>query len=323
VPRAKASKVKAQTNRAPQPAVEIPATAGEQALVDRYYAMAEELNGRGSMELAVPFYRQTIALLMAERDQLRALPSSPAPALLSASADVDGVLAAAASVDNALPEAELLRQLKALEEELSEHNHQEVAAAMQVLRDQWGQPHPQLLALEAKLHLLGGALAAARSCFEQAFALNGTCVRLRLNTGAARLADGDVSAALEVLRPLIEELDELEALGGSGTFWNNLTLAELAAEHSERAVAALQQWLRHAPHTLHLEAWLEQAESLQQAGRTEVALALLQALAEGGTPEQRRAVLPALADLFAPDIQLKTLHAHADRPGPGVRSNRL
>lgn len=298
MPRAKASKVKAKPKRAPQPAAEMPAAADEKALVDRYYAMAEELNGRGSMELAVPFYRQTIALLLAERDQLRALASSPAPGVLPASADVDGVLAAAASVDSALPEAELLRQLTALEEELSEYNHQEVAAAMQVLRDQWGQAHPQLLGLEAKLHLLEGDLEAARTCFEQALALDGTCVRLRLNTGAARLADGDLSAALELLRPLTEELEELEALGASGSFWNNLARAELAAEHTERAVAAVQQWLCHAPHTLDLEAWLEQAQALQQAGLTEGALALLQALADGGTPEQRSAVLPALADLL-------------------------
>ena len=58
VPRAKASKAKAaKPKRAPEPVVDLPLGHSEQALVDRYYAMAEELNGRGSMELAVPFYR--------------------------------------------------------------------------------------------------------------------------------------------------------------------------------------------------------------------------------------------------------------------------
>lgn len=298
VPRAKASKAKAaKPKRAPEPAAELPVGPSEQALVDRYYAMAEELNGRGSMELAVPFYRQTIALLLAEREQLRTL-TGQATEALQASADVDGVMAAAASLDSALPEAELLRQLAALEEELSEHNRQEVTAALEVLQEQWGQPHPQLLALQAKLRLLDGELAAARICFEQALALDGSCIRLRLNTGAARLADGDAQPALEMLRPLVRDLEALEALGATGSFWNNLTRAELAADDSERAAAALQQWLQHAPHTLEIEAWLELAQDLNQSGRAELALALLQVLADESRSEQRRMVLPVLAELL-------------------------
>jgi tetratricopeptide (TPR) repeat protein len=295
VPRAKASKAKAATPKRAEEMPASPSAGGEQALVDRYHAMAEELNGRGAMELAVPFYRQTIALLLAEREQLRSLAGAEAPGALQASADVDGVLAAAAVVDSAMPEPELLRQLTALEEELTEHNHREVAAALQVLQEQWGQPHPQLLALEAKLQLLEGELEEARSCFEQALALDGGCVRLRLNTGAARLADGDVPAALELLRPLTNEIEALAARGALSSFWNNLARAELAAGQSELAAAALQQWLHHAPHTLELECWLEQAQALHQAGRGDAALLLLKALADGGTPEQRRQVLPELA----------------------------
>ena len=299
VPRAKASKAKAaKPKRAPEPAVEKPPSANDQALVDRYYAMAEELNGRGSMELAVPFYRQTIALLLAEREQLRALAPAEAPMALQASADVDGVMAAAASLNAVLPEAELVRQLTALEEELSEHNYQEVAAALGLLQEQWGQPHPQSLALNAKLQLIDGNLAAARASFEQALALDGSCVRLRLNTGAARLADGDAQAALELLRPLAEDLEALDAWGATGSFWNNLTRAELAADQSDSAAAALQQWLHHAPHTLELEAWLEQAHALERAGCSGVALVLLQVLADGSSPEQRRLVLPQLAELL-------------------------
>ena len=286
VSRAKATKAKATK---PKRAAELPVAADEQALVDRYYAMAEELNGRGSMELAVPFYRQTIALLLAEREQLQGL---------QASTDVDGVMAAAALVDPALTEGELLRQLTALEQELSKHNQREVAAALEALKEQRGQPHPQLLALQAKLHLLAGELEQARACFEQALGLDGSCVRLRLNSAAARLACGDPEAALELLRPLVEELEALEALGACGSFWNNLTRAELAADQPERAVAALQHWLAQAPHTFELEAWLEESQALHQAGRREAALALLQALADGGTAEQRRMVLPELAELL-------------------------
>ena len=298
VPRANASKGKAaKPKRAPALPVELPAATDDQALVDRYYAMAEELNGRGSMELAVPFYRQTIALLLAEREQLRAL-TGQEPVALQASEDVDGVMAAAASVDSALTEAELLRQLTALEEELSPQNQQEVAAALEVLQEQWGQPHPQLLALMAKLHLVAGNLGQARACFEQALSLDQGCVRLRLNTGAARLAVGEPSAALQLLRPLANELEALEALGACVSFWNNLTRAELAADQAHRAAEALGQWLAQAPHTLELESWLEQAQLLQQEGRCETAQALLRALADGGTAEQRRLVLPELAELL-------------------------
>lgn len=291
MPRAKASKAKGSKPK-PQsaPAATPSVAADDQALVDRYYAMAEELNGRGAMELAVPFYRQTIALLLAERDQLKALAAQPA------SADVDGVLAAAASVDSALSEAELLRQLSALEEELSEHNLQELDAALEVLEEQWGQPHPRLLALQAKRYLVAGALQDARSCFEQALELDPECVRLRLNTGAARLAAGDAEAALDLLRPLVEQRDALDAWGAAGSFWNNLVRAELAADQVEQAAAALQQWLSQTPHTLELEAWLEQARLLHQEGNRQAARALLQALADGGTAEQRRAVLPELAE---------------------------
>ena len=296
MPRAKASKAKsAKPKRAVEDSVQS-SPADDHALVERYHAMAEELNGRGAMELAVPFYRQTIALLLAEREQLRALAGEQPPAALQSSADVDGVMAAAASVDSGWPEAELLRQLSALEEELSEHNLQEVAAALEVLEEQWGQPHAQPLALRAKLHLLAGAVQDARACFEQALELDQTCVRLRLNTGAARLADGDAEAALELLRPMVEELEVLEARDAVGSFWNNLVRAELAADQADQAAVALQQWLVHAPHTLDLEAWIEQARALDQAGKSQAALLLLQALAERGSAEQRRAVLPQLAE---------------------------
>jgi tetratricopeptide (TPR) repeat protein len=303
VPRAKANKAKAaKPKRAPETAVELPATTDEQALVDRYYAMAEELNGRGSMELAVPFYRQTIALLLAEREQLRAL-AGDASVALQPSADVDGVMAAAASLEAALPadllETDLLRQLMALEEELSEHNQLEVAAALKSLQEQWGQPHPQLLALQAKLQLLAGELLKARAFFEQALELDASCARLRLNTGAARLAMGDVEAALDLLRPLSAEMDALEACGGAASYWNNLARAELAADNVGRATAPLRQWLTHVPPATDcLEPWLEEAQALRQSGRAETAMRLLQVLADAGTPDQRRVVLPELAELL-------------------------
>ena len=40
-------------------------------MADRYYAMAETMNTQGAREMAVPFYRQAIALLLAERETLQ------------------------------------------------------------------------------------------------------------------------------------------------------------------------------------------------------------------------------------------------------------
>ena len=48
-------------------------------LADRYHDLAEAMNARGSMELAVPFYRQAVALLLAERPQWRAAFPGPSP----------------------------------------------------------------------------------------------------------------------------------------------------------------------------------------------------------------------------------------------------
>ena len=42
----------------------------ELPMADRYYELAESMNARGAIELAVPFYRQALAMVMQERDQL-------------------------------------------------------------------------------------------------------------------------------------------------------------------------------------------------------------------------------------------------------------
>ncbi len=326
MPRAKASKTKtAKPKLAPDPPAELPSTDHEQALVDRYYAMAEEFNGRGSMELAVPFYRQTIALLLAEREQLQAL-AGDASSALRPSTDVDGVMAAAAALEADSPadlfESELLRQLKALEEELSERNRLEVAAALESLQEQWRRPHPQLLALQAKLNLLAGDLLKARTLFEQALELDASCPRLRLNTGAARLATGDAGAALELLRPLSHDLDALEAWGGVSSYLNNLTRAELVADNTGRAIAALRQWFTHTAQPMRtIEPWLEQAQSLRHSGRSEAARCLLETLADLGTPEQRCSVLPELADLLEASGSFREaalLYRELLRPGLAV-----
>ncbi|WP_191964737.1 hypothetical protein [Synechococcus sp. RSCCF101] len=75
-----------------------PGTPENGGLADRYYAMAEAMNTRGAMELAVPFYRQALTLLLAERDQLKAQLGGAAPteaSALGSSGDLQGLLEAA------------------------------------------------------------------------------------------------------------------------------------------------------------------------------------------------------------------------------------
>ena len=80
MPRAKSSKAKSARRKpssepvieSATPAADAASPASESGLIERYNAMAEELNGRGAMELAVPFYRQTTARLLAERGRWRA-----------------------------------------------------------------------------------------------------------------------------------------------------------------------------------------------------------------------------------------------------------
>lgn len=262
-------------------------TEAPQSLIDRYHAMAEELNGRGAMELAVPFYRQTIALLLAERDQLRA------------SADVKGVLAAAAQLHQEpgrLDADELSRRVGALEEELCAGNAQEVAAALEALEERWPEPHAQLLGLRAKLQLLAGDLAEARRCFETALELDPDCLRLRMNTGAARLATGAVGAALDLLRPLAQERDALEAEGAEGSLWNNLAQAELQAGEVERALACLTELLAHDPALVDPDLWTEQGCSWLQSGEIAAAEQLVSLLRPVLPDAHRARLLPALAD---------------------------
>ncbi len=80
------AKPKAKPKQQPKPNQPLQSVAIEnESMADRYYAIAETMNTRGAMELAVPFYRQAVALLLCERDNLRQqLPdgqSNPAKAL--------------------------------------------------------------------------------------------------------------------------------------------------------------------------------------------------------------------------------------------------
>ena len=279
----------------PSAAVEVaesPAAAGHLSpatglddLVLKYHAMAEEFNSQGAMELAVPFYRQAIALLMTEREQLRrqagdATGFHDEPAgdrqMSAVSAAVHGVLEAAATAG--LPVVELERQLSAIEDSLSVHNLVEAGAALEDLEHRWGHPHVGLSALAARLALLGGDLAEAHAHYERALALDSRDERLRINAGAARLAMDDPAGAAELLRPLAAEADRLSDPDQLRALWKNLARVEYELGQAAEAVHALLRLLELAPEAFDLEPWLEACRGWIAANDAAVALQLLEAL---------------------------------------------
>lgn len=300
MPRAKANKNKAtKPRRALEPQEELVDSVDEQTLVDRYFAMAEELNSRGSMELAVPFYRQAIALLLAEREQIKAIAGQEQLAnTLEASTDVDGVMAAAASLDSASLRVDLLRQITALENELTEHNSHEIAAALDVLQEQFQTPCPQLLSLKARVFLYQGNLLEAHASYEKAFEVNPDCLRLRLNTAAARLANDNPTGALVLLRPLLADLVAVDQIDAVATLFSNLALAELAAGETDRLGMALRQWHENSPSSFIFSDWLEQARLTMESGRIDLSYTICCVLVDIATPERRREVLPVLAEVL-------------------------
>mgnify|MGYP006277809651 CR=1 FL=1 len=266
-------------------------------LVLKYHAMAEELNGRGAMELAVPFYRQAIALLLSEREQLRqragiGTGSGGNQELEAVSAAVHGVLDAAAAAG--LPAVELERQLAALEDSLTPHNLAEAAAALADLEERWGQSHPGLCALAARLALLNGDLARALEHYEQALQLAPGDGRLRINAGAARLATDDAAGAAELLRPLVAEAEGLADADQRRALWTNLARAEQELGNPSAAVEALLQLLAVAPEAFEPEPWLAASRGWIASGDAQPALQLLEALRPLLQPPE--ALLPLLAE---------------------------
>lgn len=242
-----------------------PAPPEAPSLADRYYAMAEAMNTRGAMELAVPFYRQAMALLLAERDslrqELRGDAAAPDPAL-----DADalhGLLQAAAAweqgADPAAPPAaapDLASRLSELEQELAPASARQVLAGLDALSEEAGGLPADGHNLRGKVLVLLGRLAEALQSFEQALALAPSRAGLRINVAAARLATGDVAGALAPLRQL--QAAGLEALSCSdaNALLRNLASAEDLAGNGAAALALRREWHQRDPAALATPDWL-------------------------------------------------------------------
>lgn len=258
-------------------------------MADRYNAMAETMNKRGAMELAVPFYRQAIALLMAERETLQRQLGNHQPAAAQELAldELHGLLEAAEHVQ--LEQAaqvgpDLETRIAELGSELERDTAAQVIAGLRGLAEQAQAPLPPAgWLLMGKAHMLLGQQADGLHSFEGALAAAPGSVEAQINTGAARLANGDVQGAVSLLRQTSQVGLDTFKPEHRRALLRNLAAAE--AQAGERALALhwRLQWLEDDPQAVPIERWIGWAtESLPHTSKgepeREAALALLNRL---------------------------------------------
>ena len=257
-------------------------------IADRYYSMGETMNTRGAMELAVPFYRQAIALLLAERDSLReqitGVPCT-APANLPID-DLHGLLEAAKELEKVqtpskkksvagtknnsaenkshqprgnLPSLE--NKIKELSEELNPATAKQILAGLNVLADEQGNLPASGMMLKGKAQMLQGERKLALTSFEQALAMDPEKAEIRINAGAARLTNGDGQGALKLLRKIYSEgINSLEVSIQKAVL-RNLASAESKAGDPAVALRLRRQWMRLDSNSLPLDRWLRWAKT--------------------------------------------------------------
>ncbi len=287
-PRAKPkAKPKHQPKLNPQPqsiAIE------NESMADRYFAIAEKMNTHGAIELAVPFYQQAINLLLCERNNLRQqLPNGQNnPATTMSFDELPGLLEAAQAWEaqqgedlkvNLADSAKRTESTEAIEssrpsldsrinelaEELTSTSAQQVLAGLVELETESNSLPACGLSLRGKALMLQGEHTAALASFEAALALAPEQTDLRINTGAARLANGDASGALNLLHQVHSEgLEQLDK-PTSNALLRNLSTAESRAGNVAEAISIRREWLRLNPAAVPIKKWLGWAVSgLQQ-----------------------------------------------------------
>lgn len=279
---------------------------GEPALADRYYAMAEEMNSRGAMELAVPFYRQALALLIAERNQLRTqLPQASAQGPQALPLDqLHGLLEAAQHWEQQLeePAAPALNDLEPtiteLAEDLTAASAEQVLATLTELEQQQGPLPASGLGLRGKASMLAGNSEAAVAAFKAACQADPGRVDLQVNQGAALLASGNTDAALAMLRQVYQQhYDHLEGQEKVALL-RNLATAEARGGELAVALHLRRQWLQLDPDDQPSERWLQWARqglaSTQPEAAQQAAMQLLHRLHEQRPGD--RSVMELLAE---------------------------
>ena len=260
------------------------------ALADRYFAMAEEMNSRGAMELAVPFYRQALTLLMAERKQKQQqLPAD----------QLHGLLAAAEHWEQQpLHELDIEQSIAELTEDLNAASAQQVLAALKELEDQKGLLPSNGYALRGNACILVGNSEAAVEAFQSGCRAEPTRLDLHINHGGALLAAGETTAALSVLRGVYKNQLDLLASNEKNALLRNLAAAEAKEGDLATALSLRIEWLNENPNGQPIERWLQwvqQGLAEQQPVAThDQAMQLLERLHELHPAE--RLVTEALAE---------------------------
>ena len=260
------------------------------ALADRYFAMAEEMNSRGAMELAVPFYRQALTLLMAERKQKQQqLPAD----------QLHGLLAAAEHWEQQpLHELDIEQSIAELTEDLNAASAQQVLAALKELENQKGLLPSNGYALRGNACILLGNSEAAVEAFQSGCRAEPTRLDLHINHGGALLAAGETTAALSVLRGVYKNQIDLLASNEKNALLRNLAAAEAKEGDLATALSLRIEWLNENPNGQPIERWLQwvqQGLAEQQPVAThDQALQLLKRLHELHPAE--RLVTEALAE---------------------------
>ena len=281
---------------------------------DRYYAMAEEMNTRGAMELAVPFYRQAVALLLAERQsfrqQLGDMETCPVGNPLPMDA-LNGLLKAAETLGQSHPvltsepssELEtpsLDEQIAELAAELCKENALQVIAGLRSLAEtNAGQLPVSGLSLLGKAQMLLGKVSDGLKSFEAALAKAPDDREVQINTGAARLAGGDVQNAIGLLRSVWSEGLESLQVSSQQALLRNLSAAESKAGSLANALQLRLKWFHLYPETQPLERWLRWAKqglvnNEKSSPERQVAMNLLQELHKAHPKD--RDLLQQLAD---------------------------
>jgi len=296
-------------------------------MADRYYAIAENINRRGAMEMAVPFYRQAITLLLAERALLqqklggacaqplaKELPMDELHGLLEAAeelgqsastqaptaTDVRSQAATAPAARQPITRESIESQIAELASELGKDNALQVIAGLKALADGSGGHLPASgLALLGKAQMLLGQPADGLQSFEAALTAAPADQELQINTGAARLATGDVQGALALLRGVWQQgLDALQP-GSQQALLRNLSAAEAKAGYMAGALQLRLKWFQRDPQAVPFQRWMTWAQqglegTDKDSPARQAAMALLTALQQA-VPEER-SLLQVLAD---------------------------
>lgn len=288
MPRASKSSSSSQANAGPgkrkprraaaTPEASVEALRNELPMADRYFELAESMNARGAIELAVPFYRQALAMVMQERDQLRQLvPEHHQQRLVgSRKEQIEGLISEAALLGAAggqpsgghddgepsaptkreLAQAELDGRIAELAEELTQASAEQVLAGLRELVEKPESLPASGRSLEGKALMLRGRVGEAITSFEAAHAAGGQAPEHGINLAAALLAAGQAAQAVTLLQPLHQQGLALLEPHQRGALLRNFATAASQLKQPLLALQLRRQWLQLEPEAVPSERWL-------------------------------------------------------------------